>query len=177
VVKRMTVESKSEMSDQRNKRPGAQIRIATPEDMDGMIPMVNAAFAIEAFIDGTRTDRERMSEMMQKGIFLVAEDASGRIVACVYAEVRGERGYFGMLAVEPSKQRTGLGRRMAEAAEGYCRQRGCGWMDISVLTLRPELLPYYQKLGYRETRREDFYPSRPLKEGFECQSIVMSKEL
>jgi ribosomal protein S18 acetylase RimI-like enzyme len=142
-----------------------------------MIAVVNAAFAVEHFIEGTRTDAERMRGMMQKGEFLVAEDGIGRIVASVYTELRRERGYFGMLAVDPPRQGMGLGRVMVEAAEKHCRLRGCRWMDISVLTLRQELLPFYRKLGFVETRTEEFRPSRPLKPGFECRSIVMSKAL
>jgi GNAT superfamily N-acetyltransferase len=154
-----------------------RIRVATACDMDMMIAVVNAAFAVEHFIEGTRTDAERMLRMMQKGEFLVAEDGTGRVVASAYTELRGERGYFGMLAVDPSRQGRGLGRVMIEAAEDHCRVRGCRWMDISVLTLRQELLPFYRKLGYAETRMEEFRPSRPLKPGFECRSIVMSKAL
>lgn len=142
-----------------------------------MIDVVNAAFAVEEFIDGTRTDEQRLGEMMRKGEFLVAEADSGKISGCIYVEFRGDHGYFGMLAVEPSQQGTGLGRLLIEGAESRCRQRGCQWMDISVLTLRPELLPFYEKLGYAETRREAFHPSRPLKKGFECESIVMTKRL
>lgn len=145
--------------------------------MPSMIGVVNAAFSVEEFIDGTRTDGQRMAEMMQKGEFLVAEDVSGKMSGCIYVEFRGERGYFGMLAVDPMQQGTGLGRNLIETAESHCRQRGCHWMDISVLTLRPELMPFYEKLGYAEIRREEFRPSRPLKEGFECQSIVMTKKL
>src|SRR4051812_37920466 len=47
-----------------------RIRVATAADMPAMIPIVNAAFAIEDFLEGTRTDEERMSEMMRKGGFL-----------------------------------------------------------------------------------------------------------
>lgn len=59
------------------------VRVATPADVLAAIPVVNAAFAIEAFLDGTRTDETRIAEMMQKG-------DSGRIVASVYTEKRGE---------------------------------------------------------------------------------------
>jgi GNAT superfamily N-acetyltransferase len=145
--------------------------------MPAMIEIANAAFAIETFLDGTRTDEARMSEMMETGEFLVGQDESGRIVACVYTESRGQRGYFGMLAVAPSQQGKGLARQMIEAAERYCHQRGCRWMDISVLSLRMELLPFYRHLGYAGSGTEEFHPSRPLKEGFECHSIVMSKAL
>ncbi|HTV58878.1 MAG TPA: GNAT family N-acetyltransferase [Verrucomicrobiae bacterium] len=165
------------MIERTNARAGARIRGAKAEDTGRIIQVVNEAFAVEDFIDGTRTDEGRFAEMTRKGKFFVANVPDGRIVACIFAELRGERGYFGMLAVDPREQGNGLGRLMIEFAEHYCRERGCQWMDISVLTLRPELLPFYQKLGYAETRHEEFFPSRPLKKGVECKSIVMSKKL
>ena len=155
----------------------AWIRAATESDTVAMIPVANAAFAIETFLDGPRTDEQRMLEMMQKGKFLLAEDSSGSVGALVYVELRGERGYFGMLAVDPSQQGTGLGRVMVTAAEDHCRQNGCAHMDISVLSLRPELVPFYRKLGYQETSREEFRPTRPLKDGLACHALVMSKAL
>ena len=48
-----------------------------------MIPVVNAAFAVETFLEGTRTDEIRMAEMMRQGQFLVARNEAGRIVASV----------------------------------------------------------------------------------------------
>jgi len=82
-----------------------------------------------------------------------------------------------MLAVEPSWQGRGLGRRMIAAAEEHCRTRGCKHMDLAVLSLRPELLPFYRRMGYAETGTEEFRPSVPLKSGVECHCIIMSKKL
>jgi hypothetical protein len=45
-----------------------------------------------------------------------------------------------------------------------------------VLSLRPDLPPFYRKLGYAEVRTEDFIPSRRLKDGMQCHAIVMSKQ-
>ena len=119
--------------------------------------MVNTAFAIETFLEGTRTDERRIAEMMEKGELLVeAETNIGRIVASVYTEKRGQRGYFGMLAVDPALQGTGLGRKMVEAVEEHCRKSGCKHMDIVVLSLRPELLPLYRKVGYAETAQKSY---------------------
>jgi ribosomal protein S18 acetylase RimI-like enzyme len=151
------------------------IRTATAADTPAIIPLVNAAFAVETFLHGPRTDEERLSEMMRQGSLLLAA-LGGQAVACVYLELRGERAYFGMLAVDPSRQRTGLGRLMVTAAEQYGRDHGCQRMDISVLSLRPELLPFYRKLGYVETGTEEFRAARSLNAG-ECYCIVMSKEL
>ena len=153
------------------------IRLATAADIAAIISITNAAFAVETFLDGTRTDAAGLAAMMQKGQFLVAEQRSGHIIASVYIELRGVRGYFGMLAVDPSQQGKGVGRVMVEAAEDHCRVQGCSAMDITVLSLRPELPPYYRKLGYVETGTEEFHPSRPLKAGVECHCIRMSKAL
>lgn len=165
------------MATRPNPQPAPQIRLATPADADALISVVNAAFVVEDFIEGTRTDAERMAETMQTGEFLVAENASGRALACVYTELHAERGYLGMLAVDPARQGSGLGRAMVEAAENHCRRRGCRWMDLRVLSPRAELLPFYEKLGYRQVRTEEFRPPRPLKGGIECHGIIMSKAL
>ncbi len=165
------------MASSANVRPNLKIRIATPADIPAIIPIVNAAFSVESFLEGTRTDEERMSAMMAKGQFMVGEDASGKIVTSLYVEMRGDRAYLGMLAVDPSLQGSGVGRQMANAAEDYCRKRGARHLDIVVLSLRPELLPLYRKLGFVETGTEEFHPTRPLKEGLECHGIIMTKEL
>lgn len=165
------------MSAIENAKLPVRIRAARAEDMAAMIPVVNAAFDFEDFLEGSRTDEERMAGMMATGEFLVAEDDSGRVIASVYTEVRGERGYFGMLAVDPRRQRTGVGSAMIEAAEDHCRRRGCRWMDIIVLNVRSELLPFYRRLGYVETRTEEFQPVRPLKRAIECYCIILSKKL
>jgi ribosomal protein S18 acetylase RimI-like enzyme len=115
--------------------------------------------------------------MMAKGCILMAEDGEGRLLASVYVERRGKRGYLGMLAVDPARQGEGLGRRMAEAAENRFRRQGCEAVDITVLSLRPELPPLYRRLGYAETGTEALKTSQPLRPGAECHCIVMSKRL
>ena len=157
--------------------PAVGVKVASEADIAPMIPVVNAAFEVETFLEGSRTDEERMREMMRNGDFLVAHNGSRRVLGCVYLELRGERGYFGMLAVDPSEQGKGLGRLMVRAAEDHCRDQGCRFMDITVLSLRPELPPFYRNLGYIESGTEEFRPSRPLRDGVECHCIVMSKTL
>lgn len=161
----------------RNPADAVHIRVAKSTDVPPAVALVNAAFAIETFLDGQRTDQTHFTDMMRKGSFLIAEDAAGRILAAVYIELRGDHGYFGMLAVDPSWQGSGLGRTMVEAAEKYCFQHGCKRMEITVLSLRPELLPFYRKFGYREIGTEEFQPSRPLQNGVQCHCIVLSKSL
>ena len=157
------------------------VRLASNADIPRLIPLINAAFSIETFLEGTRTDDERLSAMMRKGAILAAEDDFGRFLGCVYTEVRpepsGVRGYLGQLAVDPAYQRARLGRLIVQAAEDYLRRQGCEAVDITVLSLRPELPPIYRRYGYVETGTEEFKPSRPLVSGAVCHCIVMSKQL
>jgi ribosomal protein S18 acetylase RimI-like enzyme len=151
--------------------------VAAAIDRPRLIRLINAAFSVETFLEGTRTDGRRLAAMMRKGRILMAEDGDGRLLASVYMERRGKRGYLGMLAVDPARQGNGLGRKMVEAAEERFRQHRCKAVDITVLSLRPELLPLYRRFGYVETGTEKFKPSRPLRPGVKCHCIVMSKPL
>ncbi|MGA3049943.1 MAG: GNAT family N-acetyltransferase, partial [Terracidiphilus sp.] len=154
-----------------------QFRAASAVDIERLIPLINSAFSIETFLEGTRTDEIRLANMMCKGTILVAENESGQLLGCVYVEVRGQRGYLGQLAVDPTHQGSGLARRVVEAAEDHLRGQGCEGIDITVLSLRPELPRIYRRYGYVETGTEEFHPTQPLKPGEKCHSIVMSKEL
>lgn len=165
------------MTSQDRVPPQLKIRAATAADEERLISLINSAFAIETFLEGDRTNPERMAEAMAKGVFLVAEDAAERMAACVYTEIKGERGYVGLLAVDPARQEQGIGRRMMQAAEDRLRCHGCVAVEIIVLSLRTDLPPLYQRLGFVETSREPFTPQRKVKEGFECHAIKMSKRL
>jgi len=165
------------MSGKTGEGPDVFFRVAEDSDRARLIAMINAAFAIKTFLDYERTDDGRLADMTKKGAILLAEDASGELLGSVYVEQRGKRGYLGMLAVEPSHQHSGLGRRLTKAAEDRLRALGCEAVDITVLSLRPELPPIYRRFGYVETGTEPFVPSRALKEGLACHGIVMSKRL
>jgi predicted N-acetyltransferase YhbS len=161
-----------------------ETRRAIAADIPRLVSLINTTYAIETFLEGNRTDENRLATIMQKGSILVAEDASGQLLACVYFEVRppdldGDRprGYLGQLAVDPAHQGSGLARRIVAAAEDRLRLLGCHAVDMIVLSLRPELPPIYRRFGYIETGTQEFSPVRALKPGYECHGIVMSKSL
>ena len=97
----------------------------------------------------------KFARFLETGKFLLRED-SDSLVGCVYCELRGERGYFGLLSVEPGRQRSGLGSRLIGAAKHYCRPAGCRLMDLTLVNLRIELPAMYHSLGYRENGTEPF---------------------
>jgi ribosomal protein S18 acetylase RimI-like enzyme len=154
-----------------------QFRAATLDDRAQLIPLINAAFSIETFLEGARTDELRLADMMQTGEILVGEDEGGNLLCALYTELRGKRGYLGMLAVDPAHQTKGFARRISEAAENRFRAQGCEAVDITVLSLRPELPRIYCRFGYVESGTEETKITQKLKDGRECHSIVMTKQL
>jgi GNAT superfamily N-acetyltransferase len=124
------------------------MRTAEPADASAIARLVNAAFRPERFfIDADRTNPEKVGALLQKGKFLMhLED--GVLAGCVYVELRGERGYFGLLAVDPKRQRSGIGARLIAVAEQHCRSAGCRFMDLTFVDVRRELPAYYQQFGY-----------------------------
>ena len=158
--------------------PPLRIRLATEADIPRLVSMINDAFTVETFLEGTRTDVDRLTAYFLKGNVLLAEDASGQLIGSIYTELRPPRGYLGMLAVDPAHQRSGHGRTLMIAGEDYLRGKGCQAVDICVIEWRTELPPIYRRFGYVETAIEDFQPSQRLKPGVPpCRVITMSKPL
>lgn len=131
------------------------IRIANPDDAAEIARVVNAAFEVERPMraSGSRTSEENVGELMQDATFFIAEQR-GKIVGAVMARVTGQTGYFGMLSVDESLQRSGIGRALRERAEQFCKERGCTEMTLTTGEFRTELPPYYQRAGYRITAIE-----------------------
>jgi len=126
------------------------MRTAEPADAPAIARLVNAAFRSERFfIDVDRTDPEKVRALLQKGKSLMLFE-DGVLAGCVYTELRGERGYFGLLAVDPQRQLSGIGTRLIVAAEQRCRSAGCRFMDLTFVNVRQELPAYYRQLGYIE---------------------------
>jgi len=111
---------------------------------------------------------------MAKGKFLVAEDSTS-LAGCVYVELRGDRGYLGLLGVDPPRQGTGLGRKLMDAAEHYFREAGCRAIDLRIVSARTPLPAFYGHLGYFEKGTAPFAPDVPVK--VPCHYILMSKSI
>lgn len=130
-------------------------RVANEADVEALVPLINHAFEMELqYFDSERIDLVQTREHLKKGTILLAE-SDGRLAGCNYVELRGEIGYFGLLSVDPAQQGRGLGRKLVEQAEGFCRDAGCCVMQIRVLNHRTELPPFYEKLGYSIARVEE----------------------
>ncbi len=152
------------------------IRVAAPVDAANITSVINSAFRIAEgfFVDGLRISQAEVEQMLGKGSFLLAE-ADDKLNGCVYVELRGDRSYLGLLSVDPSCQKSGLGSVMMLEAENYCRERGSRFMDIYIVNLREELPDFYRRRGYVENGTTPFPDDVPTK--VPCHFINMTKSL
>jgi predicted N-acetyltransferase YhbS len=150
-------------------------RNANPSEISAITNLINLAFRVERFF--VESDRIKASEVRDRfgtGTFILAE-RGGLLIGCIYVELRGLRSYAGLLAVDPSQQRTGVGTGLMKAAEDHGRANGCKAMDLQLVSVREELPHFYRGLGYVETGVAPFPSSVPTK--LACHFVTMAKPL
>lgn len=93
------------------------------------------------------------------GSRLLTVERDGAVVACCQLEQRGHAAYFGMFAVRPGLQGGGLGKEIIAEAERSARE---GWgvteMHMTVISVRDELIAWYERRGYRRTGKMTPFP-------------------
>jgi GNAT superfamily N-acetyltransferase len=159
-----------------SRRTRLHFRLAEPRDAEAVTALINVAFRhAEAFlIDRDRIDIDSVRTFLEKGKFLLAEDGDP-LVGCAYVELRGDRAYLGLLSVDPTRQKAGLGSQIMTACEEYCAKIGCRFMDLRIINVREELPRFYRRLGYIETGTEPLTPG--INPKIPCHFITMSKPL
>jgi predicted N-acetyltransferase YhbS len=151
------------------------IRTATPADAEAIARLVNVAFLAERFfIERDRTNPATVCGLMEHGKFLLAEDGQN-LVGCVHLEVNGERGYFGMLSIEPERQGQGIGHQLVRAVEKYFRHAGCRFSDLKIVNVRTDLHDLYHRWAYADTGTAVYDDPTPTK--IPVHFILMSKPL
>jgi ribosomal protein S18 acetylase RimI-like enzyme len=150
-------------------------RTATESDAEAIARLVNTAFLVEKFfIERDRTNPSTVRSLMQKGQFLLAEDAAN-LVGTIYLELHGGRGYFGMLSIDPSRQGMGVGRQLVDAAEKIFRDAGCKFSDLKIVNVRTDLHTLYHRWGYADAGTAVYDDPTPTK--IPVHFIMMTKPL
>jgi ribosomal protein S18 acetylase RimI-like enzyme len=60
----------------------------------------------------------------------------------------GHRGWINYLAVEPSLQRSGIGRALMNEAERILRAAGCPKINLQIRRTNADVIAFYERLGY-----------------------------
>ncbi|MFF6777191.1 GNAT family N-acetyltransferase [Streptomyces sp. NPDC012637] len=145
-------------------------REASLDDVPVLVPLVESAYRGDSsrggwtteadLLEGQRTDAEGVASVITApGSRLMVVERDGDIIACCQLEHRGDAAYFGMFAVRPELQGAGLGRQIIAEAERRVREL---WdareMHMTVISVRAELIAWYERRGYRRTGRMTPFP-------------------
>jgi ribosomal protein S18 acetylase RimI-like enzyme len=171
------------------------VRVATAADVPAIVDLVESAYRGDAsrvgwtteadLLDGQRTDADVVAEAVADtaGRILLATDESGHLVACCQVEPHGDGVcYFGMFAVRPTAQGSGIGRSMLAAAEAFGRDElGAGTMEMTVIAQRDEPIAWYERRGYARTDEVRPFPygderfGKPRRD--DLHFVVLAKDL
>ncbi|WP_329276084.1 GNAT family N-acetyltransferase [Streptomyces sp. NBC_00691] len=145
-------------------------REAVLDDVPALVPLVESAYRGDSsrggwtteadILQGQRTDPDGVAAVITTpDSRLLVVERDGAIVACCQLEHRGEAAYFGMFAVRPELQGAGLGKQIIAEAERRVREL---WdvreMHMTVISVREELVAWYERRGYRRTGRMTPFP-------------------
>jgi uncharacterized protein (TIGR00290 family) len=146
-------------------------REAEPSDVDDLFALVQAAYrgtggwtSEAGLIEGERIGHaELRAEIDSPGaVVMVVPDGEGILACCVVHGGDGPVAHFGLFAVDPARQAGGIGRRLVAAARQVSVDRfGAETMEIAVVSGRPELAAWYERLGFAATGDTIPFPEDP----------------
>ncbi|HEX7903812.1 MAG TPA: GNAT family N-acetyltransferase [Chitinophagaceae bacterium] len=145
---------------------------ATTNDIPALVTLMNSAFRGEVSKQGwtteadllegdKRTDEATVTELMQTpgAIFLKYVNEKSEPIGCVFLQKKESKLYLGMLTVSPAIQAKGIGKQLMNAAAEYAKQQHCSAIFMNVISLRPELIAWYERQGYYKTGKTAPFPN------------------
>ncbi|WP_432547486.1 GNAT family N-acetyltransferase [Kineococcus sp. SYSU DK004] len=156
--------------------PDLRVRPAGHDDVPAVVALVESAYRGEAsrggwtteadLLDGRRTDEAAVAAVVDApdALVLLALDPAdagddAAPVGCCELRRAGQDAYFGMFAVDPSRQGRGTGRALLAAAEAEAVRRwGAGALEMTVIAQRTDLVAWYERLGFRATGERRPFP-------------------
>jgi len=168
------------------------ILIADEKDITSLVALMDSAYRGEnskqgwtseadLFIGNKRTDETSVAILIKRpgSVFLKYLNEEEILQGCVLLHKKDNRIYLGMFSVSPSAQGKGIGKKLLEAADDYASEHNCTSIYMTVITVREELIAWYERSGYKKTGKvlpfpvdERFgVPTKPL------EMLVLEKQL
>jgi ribosomal protein S18 acetylase RimI-like enzyme len=140
------------------------IQLATIKDSEAIVALLNSAYRGEESKKGwtseanlisgeTRTNLATVELLIkeEKSVFLKYTNANFELCGCVNLQIKTNRIYLGMFSVNPNLQGFGIGRAILGAAEEYAFSMNINTIFMSVISVRTELINWYERNGYKKT--------------------------
>lgn len=149
-------------------------RNATRDDVENLLLLIHSAYRGEESRTGWTTEadlvtgsRINASGLLQKittpdsVLLIVTDEQDGTLLACCELVWRADRQvcYFGLFAVSPKRQGSGVGKRVLAYAEDHARKTwGAKRIEMTVIWQRTEIIAYYERRGYVKTGEQRPFP-------------------
>lgn len=135
---------------------------ATLADVPALTKLVNSAYRGDSsrkgwtteadLLDGTRIDDASIRAIIESPKSQVLKFTEGdKIIGCMRLDNRGKKMYLGMFAVDPEIQGKGIGKKFLQAADEEAKKQNCQFIEMTVISVRSELIAWYQRHGYQPT--------------------------
>ena len=142
------------------------VSVARESDLEAIAALVNSAFRGDSsrvgwtteadMVGGQRTDADmlRADLASRPGAVLLAmrDEPDGALLGIAWLEPKSpDVWYLGMFTIRPDMQSRQLGRTLLKEAEAFAAARGARRMRMTVITVRGELIAWYERRGYART--------------------------
>lgn len=140
-----------------------QINIAKADQLDEILQLVNSAYRGESSRSGwtteadliagnVRIDKPSLEEVYNaEGSVILTYHEGEKLIGTVNLQNKKDHLYLGMFSVAPTHQNAGIGRKLLMAAEEYAQHLGLSCIEMSVISVRHELISWYNRNGYVDT--------------------------
>ncbi len=148
------------------------ITTATLHDVPELTALINSAYRGDASKKGWTTEADllegdlridipTLTALMDNPLATILKYTTAEkiITGTVYLE-KQERGlYLGMLTVSPLQQASGIGGQLLSSAAAYAKEMNCPCIFMSVISVRMELIAWYERHGYQKTGKTKPFPA------------------
>ena len=167
-----------------------QIIKTTLQDIPQLVTLINSAYRGEEskkgwtteanLLEGERVNGEGLEKTINQpnAVILKCVNDAAEIIGSVYLKKNDNKMYLGMLTVSPTLQAGGIGKKILQASEEYAAEQKCNAVEMTVISVRHELIAWYQRHGYHDTGKRTPFPEDPLSTKTQpLEFIVMEKSL
>ena len=145
-------------------------RPAAMDDVERIVALVNSAYRGESsragwtteadLLDGQRTDAEEVRNLIASADAIILLCMNGEeMIGSVHLQHGKHVAYLGMLVIQPGMQGRGLGKKLMQAAETTAiKMWDVDKMLMYVITVRQELIAFYERRGYHRTGKIKEFP-------------------
>jgi ribosomal protein S18 acetylase RimI-like enzyme len=143
---------------------------ATINSVTEITNLVNSAYRGETskkgwtteanILEGTRITETELTEIISdSNNTLLIYQENKKIIGTVLLINKQTELYLGMLTISPELQNRGLGKKLLLAAEDFAHSLKLPKITMTVITIREELIAWYQRNGYSDTGKREPFPA------------------